>query len=101
MIISADRYCRHVTVVELDEAIRACRSSSAGLPAVERKAVDDVIGHCRLINRGRVTELWRSSCARPGGRDYATEAAMASASGAIFQWRQPVVTCTPREDAQA
>jgi ribosomal-protein-alanine N-acetyltransferase len=40
----------HPTVAELEETIRAGRSSSVGLLAVERKTAGDVIGYCGLID---------------------------------------------------
>ncbi|MBE8519451.1 GNAT family N-acetyltransferase [Amycolatopsis sp. H6(2020)] len=70
----------HPTVAELEEAIRAGRSS-VGLLAVERKAVGDVIGYCGLIGDGRgfegERELAFELLRRTWGRGYATEAAMA------------------------
>ncbi len=71
----------HPTVAELEEAIRAGGVSSAGLPAVERKATGDVIGYCGLIDRGRgfggEPELAFELLRRTWGRGYATEAATA------------------------
>ncbi|QKV74154.1 GNAT family N-acetyltransferase [Amycolatopsis sp. Hca4] len=71
----------HPTVAELEEAIRAGWSSSAGLLAIERKAAGDVIGYCGLIDRGRghagELELAFELLRRTWGRGYATEAAMA------------------------
>jgi RimJ/RimL family protein N-acetyltransferase len=73
------------TVAELGEAIRAGRSSSVGLLAVERKAVGDVIGYCGLIGDGRgfegEPELAFELLRRTWGRGYATEAA-----GAVLDW---------------
>jgi ribosomal-protein-alanine N-acetyltransferase len=69
------------TVAELEEAIRAGRSASVGLLAVERKAVGDVIGYCGLTDRGRgfegEPEMAFELLRRTWGRGYATEAAMA------------------------
>lgn len=68
------------TVAEIEQAIRAGRSSG-GLPAVERKAVGDVIGYCGLIDRGRgfggESELAFELLRRTWGHGYATEAATA------------------------
>ena len=45
----------HPTVAEIEDWIRAGPPSSIGLPAVERKATQDVIGYCGLID-GRGAE---------------------------------------------
>lgn len=42
----------HPTVADLAEAIRANKSSSSRLLAVERKAVGDAIGYCGLVESG-------------------------------------------------
>ncbi|MEV6641498.1 GNAT family N-acetyltransferase [Amycolatopsis sp. NPDC051371] len=85
----------HPTVAELEEAIRAGRSSSGGLLAVERKAARDVIGYCGLIHGGRgfegEPELAFELLRRAWGRGYATEAATAvldwaRSSGFVRLW---------------
>ncbi|WP_086844660.1 GNAT family N-acetyltransferase [Amycolatopsis kentuckyensis] len=73
------------TVAELEDAIRAGRPWSTGLPAVERKAAGDVIGYCGLIDGGLglagEPELAFELLRRVWGRGYATEA-----SKAILAW---------------
>ncbi|MEV8438268.1 GNAT family N-acetyltransferase [Actinosynnema sp. NPDC051121] len=75
----------HPTVAELEEAIRANRPSSIGLPAIERKAARDVIGYCGLIDGERGSagepELAFELLRRAWGRGYATEAA-----SAVLDW---------------
>lgn len=80
----------HPTVAELEDAIRAGRSSSTGLPAIglpaiERKATRDVIGYCGLIEGERGSagepELAFELLRRAWGRGYATEA-----SSAVLDW---------------
>jgi ribosomal-protein-alanine N-acetyltransferase len=76
--------CGRPTVAELEEAIRAARPSSIGLPAVERKGAGDVIGYCGLIDgRGAdgEPELAFELLRRVWGHGYATEA-----SGAVLNW---------------
>jgi [ribosomal protein S5]-alanine N-acetyltransferase len=75
----------HPTVEELENAIRAHRPSSIGLPAVERKATGDVIGYCGLTDSGRGAEgepeLAFEFLRRVWRRGYATEA-----SSAVLDW---------------
>jgi ribosomal-protein-alanine N-acetyltransferase len=68
------------TLAELEEAIRAGRSST-GLPAVERKADGDVIGYCGLVDGRRGPELAFELLRRVWGQGYATEASLA-----ILDW---------------
>jgi ribosomal-protein-alanine N-acetyltransferase len=72
------------TVADFEEAIRANRSSSVGLLAVERKAAGDVIGYCGLIESdqgGQEPELAFELLRRFSGQGYATEA-----SWAVLDW---------------
>lgn len=75
----------HPTVEELEKWIRTDRPSSLGLLAVERKALGDVIGHCGLVNGGRVPdgepELAFELLRRVWHQGYATEA-----SSAVLDW---------------
>ncbi|MEV7622308.1 GNAT family N-acetyltransferase [Actinoplanes sp. NPDC089786] len=75
----------HPTVAEIEEWIRGDRTSSLGLPAVERKAGRDVIGYCGLIDGGHGTgeepELAFEFLRRVWGQGYATEA-----SSAVLEW---------------
>jgi ribosomal-protein-alanine N-acetyltransferase len=70
------------TVADFEEGIRAAAKPSAiGLLAVVRKAGDDVIGYCGLIEGGPETEgepeLAFELLHRVWGRGYATEASLA------------------------
>jgi ribosomal-protein-alanine N-acetyltransferase len=70
----------HPSVAEFEEAIRVDDPSSAGLLAVERKAVGDVIGYCGLVDSGRGAhepELAFEFLRRCWGQGYATEASWA------------------------
>jgi RimJ/RimL family protein N-acetyltransferase len=72
------------TVAELEEAIRTGQPSSARLLAVERRAADEVIGYCGLIDCGRGAdqpELAFELLRRCWGQGYATEA-----SRAVLDW---------------
>lgn len=74
----------HPTVEDFTEAIRAHDSSSLGLLAVQRKAVEDVIGYCGLVeggHAGREPELAFEFLRRFWGQGYATEA-----SWAVLDW---------------
>ena len=69
------------TIADLEESIRAHQPSSTGLLAVERKAADDVIGYCGLIDSGRGSdgepELAFELLRRVWRQGYATEASLA------------------------
>ena len=75
----------HPTVADIEEWIRASRSSSVGLLAVERKDAGDVIGYCGLIDSDRgpegEPELAYELLRRVWGQGYATEA-----SWAVLDW---------------
>jgi ribosomal-protein-alanine N-acetyltransferase len=74
----------HPTLAELEEAIRADRTSPPRLLAAERKGDGDVIGYCGLIDSGRgpqEPELAYEFLRRFWGRGYATEA-----SRAVVDW---------------
>ena len=74
----------HPTVAEIEDWIRAGPPSSIGLPAVERKATQDVIGYCGLIDgRGAEgePELAFELLRRAWGQGYATEASLA-----VLEW---------------
>ena len=70
----------HPTVADIEEGIRAARSSSIGLLAVERKAAGDVIGYCGLVDSGRGAEgepeLANEAAAARWGQGTATEASL-------------------------
>ena len=74
--IDADR---RPTIADLEERIRTGTSSSPGLLAIERRAAEDVIGYCGLIDSGRGTdpELAFELLRRFWGQGYATEAGRA------------------------
>ena len=76
--------CR-ATVADLEESIRNHQSSSIGLLAVERKAGEDVIGYCGLVESGRGAdgepELAFELLRRVWRQGYATEAA-----SAVLDW---------------
>src|SRR4249919_3799998 len=55
------------TVADREESIRNTRSSSIDLLVVERKAGEDVIGYCGLVESGRGAE-GRPELAQGGGR---------------------------------
>ncbi|NNH07440.1 GNAT family N-acetyltransferase [Cellulomonas fimi] len=67
------------TVADLEQAVRA--GASAGLLAVERAAVGDVVGYCGLVESGHgrpgEPELAFELLRRAWGQGYATEAATA------------------------
>jgi [ribosomal protein S5]-alanine N-acetyltransferase len=71
----------HPTVADIEQGIRAARSSSLGLLAIERKSAGDVIGYCGLIESGRGSdgepELAYELLRRVRGHGYATEASLA------------------------
>ncbi len=71
----------HPTVADLEEAIRTNHPSSIGLLAIERKATQDVIGYCGLIDSGRGSEgepeLAFELLRRVWRQGYATEASLA------------------------
>jgi RimJ/RimL family protein N-acetyltransferase len=73
------------TVADLEESIRNHQSSSIGLLAVERKAGEDVIGYCGLVESGRGAdgepELAFELLRRVWRQGYATEAA-----SAVLDW---------------
>ncbi|MBW4721422.1 GNAT family N-acetyltransferase [Saccharothrix obliqua] len=71
------------TVAELEERIRADRSTTAGLLAIELKTTRDVIGYCGLVGPGAdgEAELAFELLRRFWGRGYATEAA-----SAVVEW---------------
>ena len=73
------------TVADLEESIRNHQSSSIGLLAVERKAGQDVIGYCGLVESGRGAdgepELAFELLRRVWRQGYATEAA-----SAVLDW---------------
>ena len=73
------------TIADLEDSIRAEQGSSVGLLAIERKAADDVIGYCGLIDTGRGAEgepeLAFELLRRSWGQGYATEA-----SWAVLDW---------------
>jgi ribosomal-protein-alanine N-acetyltransferase len=75
----------HPTVADIEKGIRAARTSSIGLLALERKAAGDVIGYCGLVDRGRGSEgepeLAYELLRRVWGQGYATEA-----SWAVLDW---------------
>lgn len=71
----------HPTLAELEDLIRDASPSSTGLLAVERKAEQDVIGYCGLVDSGRGAaaepELAFELLRRVWGQGYATEASVA------------------------
>ncbi|WP_210429034.1 GNAT family N-acetyltransferase [Nocardioides eburneiflavus] len=72
------------SLAELEGGIRAHEPSSAGLLAVERKAVGDAVGYCGLVDSGRGAhepELAFELLRRSRGQGYATEA-----SWAVLDW---------------
>jgi len=73
------------TVADLEESIRNHQSSSIGLLAVERKAGEDVMGYCGLVESGRGAdgepELAFELLRRVWRQGYATEAA-----SAVLDW---------------
>ena len=73
------------TVADLEESIRNHQSSSIGLLAVERKAREDVMGYCGLVESGRGAdgepELAFELLRRVWRQGYATEAA-----SAVLDW---------------
>jgi [ribosomal protein S5]-alanine N-acetyltransferase len=74
----------HPSIAVFEEAIRASEPASVGLLAVERKAVDDAIGYCGLVDSGhgqREPELAFEFLRRFWGQGYATEA-----SWAVLDW---------------
>lgn len=74
----------HPTVADIEGWIRDASPSSVGLLALERKATEDVIGYCGLIESGRgpeEPELAYELLRRFWGQGYATEA-----SWAVLDW---------------
>ena len=72
-------------MADLEQSIRADRTWSNGLLAVERRAARDVIGYCGLADSGRGSkgepELAFELLRRAWGQGFATEA-----SWAIVDW---------------